>query len=102
MSKQESIGLKLKKKIFGGEEMIEDLFAPNYLIDFYFPKYNLVIEIDELDHADRDSVKEDKRQKELKEHLKCIFIRINPDQKDFSAYDGLGEIYRFFVEFKKR
>ena len=101
MSKQESIGLKLKKKNLC-EEMIEDLFAPNYLIDFYFPKYNLAIEIDELDHADRDSVKEDKRQKELKEHLKCIFIRINPDQKDFSAYDGLGEIYRFFVEFKKR
>ena len=43
--------------------MIEDLFAPNYLIDIYFPKYNLAIEIDELDHADRDSVKEDKRQK---------------------------------------
>ena len=101
MSKQQSIGFKLKKT-FLGEEMIEDLSALNYLIDFCFPKYKLAIEIDELVHADRDSVKENKRQKELKEHLKCIFIRINPDQKDFSAYDGLGEIYRFFVEFKKR
>ena len=53
-------------------------------------------------HADRDSVKENKRQKGLKEHLKCTFVRINPDKKDFIAYDGLGEIYRFFEELKKR
>ena len=71
------------------EEIIEDFSALNYLIDFYFQKYKLAIEIDELSHADRDSVKENKRQKELKEHLKCTFISINPDKKDFSAYDGL-------------
>ena len=28
--------------------------------------------------------------------------RINPDKKDFSAYDDLGEIYKVFDEFKKR
>ena len=43
--------------------MIEDFFALNYLIDFYFPKYKLAIEIEELGHADRDLVKENKRQK---------------------------------------
>ena len=83
MSKQESIGLKLKK-VFLGEEIIEDFCAVNCLIDFYFPKYKLVVEIDELDHADRDLVKENKRLKELKGHLKSTFTRSNPDKKDFS------------------
>ena len=59
------------------------------------------MEFDELGHADRDSAKENKRQKVLKKHLKCAFIRINPDKKDFSGYDGLVEIYRFFEEFKR-
>ena len=42
-----------------------------------------------------------KDKKELKEHLKCTVIRINLDKKYFSAYDGLGETYRFFGDFKK-
>ena len=92
MSKQESIGLRLKKT-FSGEEIIEDFSVLSYLIDFYFPKYKLAVEIDELGHADRDSVKEKERQTEIAEYLDCKFIRINPDKKDFSAYDGLGEIY---------
>ena len=75
MSKQESIGLRLKKT-FLDEEIIEDFSALNYLIDFYFPKYKLAVEIDELGHADRDSVKENKRQTEIVEYLDCKFIRI--------------------------
>ena len=102
MSKQESIGLRLKKKTFLVEKIIEDFSALNYLIDFYFAKYKLAVETDELGHADRDSVKENKRQTEIAKYLDCKFIRINPDKKDFSAYDGLGEICKFFPEFKKR
>ena len=46
---------KLKiKKTFMVEEIIEDFSALNYLIDFYFPKYKLAVEIDELGHSDRD------------------------------------------------
>ena len=84
------------------EKIIEDFSALNYLIDFYFAKYKLAIEIDELGHPDRDSVKENKRQTEVAKYLDCNFIRINTDKKDFSAYDGLGEIYNFFHEFRKR
>ena len=72
------------------------------MINFCFPKYKLAVEIDELGHADRDVVKEKERQTEIPAYLDCKFIRINPDKKDFSAYDGLGEIYKFFDEFKKR
>ena len=65
------------------------------MIDFYLPKRKLAIEVDELGHEDRKKNKENKenkRQKELEECLKCTFIRINPDEEDFSAYDGLGKI----------
>ena len=64
MSKQESIGLRLKKT-FLGEEIIEDFSAWNYLIDFYFPKYKLAVEVEKLGHNDRDSVKENIRQTEI-------------------------------------
>ena len=101
MSKQESIGLRLKKT-FSGEEIIEDFSVLNYLIDFYSLKYKLAVETDELGHADRDAVKEKERQTEIAEYLDCKFIRINPDKKDFGAYDGLGEIYKFFDKFEKR
>ena len=74
--------------MFSKDEIIEDFSALNYLIDFYFPKYKLAIEVDELGHKDRDQTKENKRQKDLKEYLDCKFIRINPDEKNFDIYDG--------------
>ena len=73
MTKQRSIGLRLRK-LFSSKEIIEDFSALNYLIDFYFPKYKLAIEVDELGHKDRDQTKENKRQKDLKEYLDCEFI----------------------------
>ena len=54
----------------------------------------------------RHLITENKRQKELKVHLPCTFIRIYPDEKDFSDYDGLVKIQPFLdgskdEEFKK-
>ena len=55
----------------------------NYRIDLYFQKYKLEIEIDELNHNDRNIDYEIQRQKELEKELDCVFIRINPDAIDF-------------------
>ena len=86
MSKEESIGLRIRKA-FSNEKIIEDFYIKQFdcVIDFYLPKRKLAIEVDELGHFDRDQTKENKRQKELEEYLWCIFIRINPDEKDCSA-----------------
>ena len=65
MTKQRSIGLRLRK-LFSREEIIEDFSALNYLIDFYFPKYNFAIKFDELGPDDKDQTKENKRLKDLK------------------------------------
>ena len=101
MTKQRSIGLRLRK-LFSSKEIIEDFSALNYLIDFYFPKYKLAIEVDELGHKDRDQTKENKRQKDLNEYVDCELIRINPDKKDFSACDELGKIKTFSDKSKEK
>ena len=62
------------------------------MIDFYLLKRKLAIEVDELGYKDRKPEKENTRQKEIEECLECTVIRINPDEKDFSAYDELGKI----------
>ena len=102
MTKQQEIGLR-SRKLFSNEEIIEDFSALNYLIDFYFPKYKLAIEVDELGHKDRDQTKENKRQKDLKEYLACKFIRINPDEKIliFMILKIL-KILTFINEFKQK
>ena len=87
MTKQQSIGLRLRE-LFPNEDIIEDFSALYYLIDYYFPKRKLAIEVNELGHKDRVQIKENKKQKDE-------FIRINPDEKDFSAYDELGKVQKF-------
>ena len=101
MSKQKSIGLR-KREAFPNEKRIEDFYVKefDYMIDFYLSKRKLAIEVDELGHFDRDQIIENKRQKELEEYLACTFIRINPDEKDFSADDGLGKIPTFIDKLK--
>ena len=46
-------------------EMTEDFYIKKLesMFNFYFKKYGRGVEIDELDHADRDPVKEKTRQK---------------------------------------
>ena len=70
MTKQESIGLRIRKTI-PNEEIIEDFIVKkfDYMIDFYLPERKLAIEVDELGHFDRDQITENKRQKELEEYL---------------------------------
>ena len=64
------------------------------MIDFYFHKYKLAIEIDELGHADRSINNEIKGQKALEKELNCVFIRINPDGKCFNIFKEINKIHR--------
>ena len=75
MTKQQAIGLR-PRNLFSNKEKIEDFSALNYFIDFYFPKYKLIIEFDELGHKDRDQTKENKRQKDLKGILTANLLKL--------------------------
>ena len=65
----------------------------SYRIDLYFLKLGSAIEGDEKGHKDRNEYKEVERENVTKEHVDCKFIRINPDEKDFDMYIGIGKIH---------
>ena len=52
MTQEQSVLSKMKI-MFSTEEILLQRNVLGYKIDAYFPKYNLVIEIDELGHKDR-------------------------------------------------
>jgi hypothetical protein len=65
-----------------------------YLLDYYEPNLNLVIEWDEERHYYRDGSLKEKdliRQKNLINHLNCKFYRIREKTYDVYKYDNLPE-----------
>ena len=74
------------KDAFEGEDMQTQYSVLSYRIDLYFHKYKLAIEVDELGHADRNIDNEIDRQRALEREISCVFIRINPDEKDFKIF----------------
>ena len=70
------------KNAFEREDIQTQYSVLGYRIDLYFHEYKLAIEVDELGHADRNLSNEIERQKALGKELNCVFIRINPDEKN--------------------
>ena len=54
----------------------------------------LPTEVDELGHVDGNLNNETERQKALEKEINCVFIRINPDEKDFNIFKEIKKIYR--------
>ena len=73
-----------------------------YRIDLYFHKYKLAIEVDELGHADRNLSNEIERQKALEKELNYVFIRINPDEKNFNIFKEINKIHRHIKKSTKK
>ena len=65
-----------------------------YRIDLYFHKHKLATEVAELGHADRNLSNEIERQKALEKELNYVFIRINPDEKNFNIFKEINKIHR--------
>ena len=81
------------KDTFEGESIQTQYSVLGYKIDFYVHEYKLAIEVDELRHADRNINNEIKRQKALENKLNCVFIRINPNEKDFNIFKEINKIH---------
>ena len=92
-TKEETI-INSIKDTFEGENMQTQYSVLGYGIDLYFHKYKLAIEADELEHTNRNIDNEIERQKALEKELNCIFIRINPDEKDFNIFKEINKIHR--------
>ena len=76
--------LRSIKDEFEGEDMQTQYTGIGYRIDPYFHKLKLAIEVDELGNAHRNLNNQIERQKALERELNCVFIIINPDEKDFN------------------
>ena len=90
------------KAVFEGENIQTQYSVLGSRIDFYFNEYKLAVEVDELGHAGRNINNEIERQKALEKELNCVFIRINPDEKDFNIFKEINKIHRHIKKpFKK-
>ena len=99
---KEQTVLESIKEAFQGEDMQTQYSALGYRIDLYFHKYRLAIEVDELGHANRNLSDEINRQKALERELNCVFIRINPDEKDFNIFREINKIHRHINKMTKK
>ena len=99
---KEQTVLKSIKDAFEGEDMQTQYTVIGYKIDLYFHEYKLAIEVDELGHADRNINNEIEWQKTLERELDCVFIRINPDEKDFSIFKEINKIQRHIKKSTKK
>ena len=96
--KKEQTVLKSIKDAFEGEDMKTQYIVIGYKIDLYFHKHKHAIEVDELGHADRNMKNEIETQKTLEKELNCVFIRINPNEKDFNIFKEINKIYRHITQ----
>ena len=99
---KEQTVLESIKEAFQGEDMQTQYSALGYRIDLYFHKYRLAIEVEELGHANRNLSDEINRQKALERELNCVFIRINPDEKDFNIFREINKIHRHINKMTKQ
>ena len=82
------------KDAFEREDTQNQYTVIGYRTDLYFHEYKLATEVDELGHNDRNIDYEIQRQKALERELNCVFIRINPDEKDFNIFKEINKIHR--------
>ena len=99
---KEQTVLESIKDVFEGEDMQTHYSVLGYRIDLYFHKYRLAIEVDELGHADRNLSDEINRQNTIERELTCVFIRINPDEKDFNIFREKNRIHRHIDKMTKK
>ena len=90
------------KDTFERENMQTQYTVLNYRIDLYFHKYKLAIEVDELGHNDRNIDYEIQRQRAIEKELGCVFIRINPDEKNFNIFKEINKIHRHIKKSTKK
>ena len=82
------------KDTFEGENIQSQYSVLGCRIDLYFHKYQLAIEVDELGQTNININNEIERQKALEKEIDCVFIRINPDKKDFNFFKEINKIHR--------
>ena len=87
--------------VFKNENIKPQYSVKPYLVDLYFPDYDLVIECDEHNHKDRGAIYEKKRQNHIENKLGATFIRFNPDDPDFDILNVISDIHYYMKKYDK-
>lgn len=74
--KERIFAVLLQETLEGIVDVFSQYRIDNYIVDFYIPEVNLIIEYDEKYHT-KIMEKDKKRQKFLEEKMKVKFIRVN-------------------------
>ena len=91
---KEQTVLESIKDAFEGENMPTQYSVSGHKINLYFHEYKLAIEVDELVHNNRNIDYEIQRNKAIGKELGYMFIRINPDEENFSIFKAVNETHR--------
>ena len=78
---------------FHGEKTIIQHRIGKYMVDLYFPDYNIIVECDEIHH--KSFIQNDvDRENEIKKLCDgCVFIRYEPHSLDFNIFKVINCIY---------
>jgi very-short-patch-repair endonuclease len=82
---------------FSHIKQIHQYPAGNYRIDLYLPDYCIAVECDEKGHQCYNHEEDICRQQYLEEALHCVFVRYNPDAKDFNIGNVINQIMRIIT-----
>lgn len=80
-------------KAFSGYDIVTQYTVFKYRIDLYFIDYKIAIECDEFDHKYQKEY-DKKREDEIKNALKCEFIRYNPHDPNFNIFSVINQILK--------
>ena len=86
---------------FEGEIILTQYCIKNKIIDAYFSKYKLGIEVDKYNHEGRNSNYEKSRQLMIESHGITI-IRTNPDAADFDMNRLINQICTHSIKSTKK
>jgi very-short-patch-repair endonuclease len=89
---KEQITINQIVKAFSHLRSIRQFSVRPYFIDLYFPDHKIAVECDEYNHCSYDSQLELRRQKYLEKTLRCVFVRYNPDDRNFNIGDVIHQI----------
>jgi len=84
---------------FNGEEMIHQYKVSNYMVDLYFPKYQIIVECDEKHHnRTANKINDVCREQNIKfTIIECVFIRYDPYSRNFNIFEVINNIYKIIV-----
>ncbi|NMB18431.1 MAG: DUF559 domain-containing protein [Erysipelothrix sp.] len=91
--KERRFGEMLKKPLEGIVDIYDQYKVDKYIVDFYIPQLELVIEYDEKHH--KKQIKDDKiRQEYIEEKLGVQFIRVNEGKE----LQGLNQVIKLLLK----